>query len=222
MTTLEITNLYHAYERDDHVLIDINLSINSGEIVSILGPSGCGKTTLLRIIAGLEDQLSGTIKINGKIVGNEDFILPPEKRCIGLVVQDKALFPHLNVLDNVSFGIQKDKNKYTVAKNYLRLFEVEKLAYKFPHEISGGEQQRVALARAMAPCPEILLLDEPFSALDQNLKSQLHHETKKIFKEKGVTVLIVSHDEEEASFLSDRLIYIDKYKIKKIIINSIK
>tara|TARA_B100001094_G_scaffold332233_1_gene403438 strand:+ start:2582 stop:3250 length:669 start_codon:yes stop_codon:yes gene_type:complete len=222
MTTLEITNLYHAYERDDHVLIDINLSINSGEIVSILGPSGCGKTTLLRIIAGLEDQLSGTIKINGKIVGNEDFILPPEKRCIGLVVQDKALFPHLNVLDNVSFGIQKDKNKYTVAKNYLRLFEVEKLAYKFPHEISGGEQQRVALARAMAPCPEILLLDEPFSALDQNLKSQLHHETKKIFKEKGVTVLIVSHDEEEASFLSDRLIYMDKYKIKKIIINSIK
>ena len=222
MTTLEITNLYHAYERDDHVLIDINLSINSGEIVSILGPSGCGKTTLLRIIAGLEDQLSGTIKINEKIVGNEDFILPPEKRCIGLVVQDKALFPHLNVLDNVSFGIQKDKNKYTVAKNYLRLFEVEKLAYKFPHEISGGEQQRVALARAMAPCPEILLLDEPFSALDQNLKSQLHHETKKIFKEKGVTVLIVSHDEEEASFLSDRLIYIDKYKIKKIIINSIK
>ena len=222
MTTLEITNLYHAYERDDHVLIDINLSINSGEIVSILGPSGCGKTTLLRIIAGLEDQLSGTIKINEKIVGNEDFILPPEKRCIGLVVQDKALFPHLNVLDNVSFGIQKDKNKYTVAKNYLRLFEVEKLAYKFPHEISGGEQQRVALARAMAPCPEILLLDEPFSALDQNLKSQLHHETKKIFKEKGVTVLIVSHDEEEASFLSDRLIYMDKYKIKKIIINSIK
>tara|TARA_B110000003_G_scaffold42633_1_gene39998 strand:+ start:3454 stop:4122 length:669 start_codon:yes stop_codon:yes gene_type:complete len=222
MTTLEITNLYHAYERDDHVLIDINLSINSGEIVSILGPSGCGKTTLLRIIAGLEDQLSGTIKINGKIVGNEDFILPPEKRCIGLVVQDKALFPHLNVLDNVSFGIQKDKNKYTVAKNYLRLFEVEKLAYKFPHEISGGEQQRVALARAMAPCPEILLLDEPFSALDQNLKSQLHHETKKIFKEKGVTVLIVSHDEEEASFLSDRLIYMDKYKIKKIMINSIK
>ena len=222
MTTLEITNLYHAYERDDHVLIDINLSINSGEIVSILGPSGCGKTTLLRIIAGLEDQLSGTIKINGKIVGNEDFILPPEKRCIGLVVQDKALFPHLNILDNVSFGIQKDKNKYTVAKNYLRLFEVEKLAYKFPHEISGGEQQRVALARAMAPCPEILLLDEPFSALDQNLKSQLHHETKKIFKEKGVTVLIVSHDEEEASFLSDRLIYMDKYKIKKIIINSIK
>ena len=222
MTTLEITNLYHAYERDDHVLIDINLSINSGEIVSILGPSGCGKTTLLRIIAGLEDQLSGTIKINGKIVGNEDFILPPEKRCIGFVVQDKALFPHLNVLDNVSFGIQKDKNKYTVAKNYLRLFEVEKLAYKFPHEISGGEQQRVALARAMAPCPEILLLDEPFSALDQNLKSQLHHETKKIFKEKGVTVLIVSHDEEEASFLSDRLIYMDKYKIKKIIINSIK
>jgi iron(III) transport system ATP-binding protein len=222
MTALEITNLYYAYERNDHVLIDINLSINSGEIVSILGPSGCGKTTLLRIIAGLEDQLSGAIKINGKIVANENFILPPEKRCIGLVVQDKALFPHLNVLDNVSFGIQKDKNKYTVAKNYLGLFEVDKLAYKFPHEISGGEQQRVALARAMAPCPDILLLDEPFSALDQNLKSQLHHETKKIFKKKGVTVLIVSHDEEEACFLSDRLIYMDTFKIKKIMINSIK
>ncbi len=121
MTALKITNLYYAYERNDHVLIDINLSINSGEIVSILGPSGCGKTTLLRIIAGLEDQLSGSIKINGKIVANENFILPPEKRCIGLVVQDKALFPHLNVLDNVSFGIQKDKNKYTVAKKLSRI-----------------------------------------------------------------------------------------------------
>lgn len=220
MTALVIKNLYHAYENKNYVLKDINLSIDSGEIVSILGPSGCGKTTLLRVIAGLEDQSAGTIKINGKIVSNKKFMLPPEKRCTGLVVQDKALFPHLSVLNNVMFGIQKNKGKHTLAINYLELFKVEKLANKFPHEISGGEQQRVALARAMAPHPDILLLDEPFSALDQNLKNKLYQETKKIFKEKGLTVLIVSHDKNEAELLSDKLIYIKEGKISNLEINN--
>ena len=138
----------------------------------------------------------------------------------GLVVQDKALFPHLSVLNNVMFGIQKNKGKHTLAINYLELFKVEKLANKFPHEISGGEQQRVALARAMAPHPDILLLDEPFSALDQNLKNKLYQETKKIFKEKGLTVLIVSHDKNEAELLSDKLIYIKEGKISHLEINN--
>lgn len=213
MTILEIKNLHHTYDNENYALEDINLSINDGEIVSILGPSGCGKTTLLRVIAGLERQSKGTIKINGQIISNEKFMIPPEKRSIGLVVQDKALFPHLNVINNVIFGIQKNKEKYNLAKNYLDIFKVEELADKYPHEISGGEQQRVALARAMAPHPNILLLDEPFSALDQSLKSELHHETKKIFKEKGLTVVIVSHDKDEAKFLSDRLIYIEDGKI---------
>lgn len=213
MTILEIKNLHHTYDNENYALEDINLSINDGEIVSILGPSGCGKTTLLRVIAGLERQSKGTIKINEQIISNEKFMIPPEKRSIGLVVQDKALFPHLNVINNVIFGIQKNKEKYNLAKNYLDIFKVEELADKYPHEISGGEQQRVALARAMAPHPNILLLDEPFSALDQSLKSELHHETKKIFKEKGLTVMIVSHDKDEAKFLSDRLIYIEDGKI---------
>tara|TARA_B110000438_G_scaffold303801_1_gene367565 strand:+ start:2963 stop:3616 length:654 start_codon:yes stop_codon:yes gene_type:complete len=213
MTILEIKNLHHTYDNENYALEDINLSINDGEIVSILGPSGCGKTTLLRVIAGLERQSKGTIKINEQIISNEKFMIPPEKRSIGLVVQDKALFPHLNVINNVIFGIQKNKEKYNLAKNYLDIFKVEELAEKYPHEISGGEQQRVALARAMAPHPNILLLDEPFSALDQSLKSELHHETKKIFKEKGLTVMIVSHDKDEAKFLSDRLIYIEDGKI---------
>ena len=213
MTILEIKNLHHTYDNENYALEDINLSINDGEIVSILGPSGCGKTTLLRVIAGLERQSKGTIKINGQIISNEKFMIPPEKRSIGLVVQDKALFPHLNVINNVIFGIQKNKEKYNLAKNYLDIFKVEELADKYPHEISGGEQQRVALARAMAPHPNILLLDEPFSALDQSLKNELHHETKKIFKEKGLTVVIVSHDKDEAKFLSDRLIYIEDGKI---------
>ena len=213
MTILEIKNLHHTYDNENYALEDINLSINDGEIVSILGPSGCGKTTLLRVIAGLERQSKGTIKINEQIISNEKFMIPPEKRSIGLVVQDKALFPHLNVINNVIFGIQKNKEKYNLAKNYLDIFKVEELAEKYPHEISGGEQQRVALARAMAPHPDILLLDEPFSALDQSLKSELHHETKKIFKEKGLTVVIVSHDKDEAKFLSDRLIYIEDGKI---------
>ena len=213
MTILEIKNLHHTYDNENYALEDINLSINDGEIVSILGPSGCGKTTLLRVIAGLERQSKGTIKINEQIISNEKFMIPPEKRSIGLVVQDKALFPHLNVINNVIFGIQKNKEKYNLAKNYLDIFKVEELAEKYPHEISGGEQQRVALARAMAPHPNILLLDEPFSALDQSLKSELHHETKKIFKEEGLTVVIVSHDKDEAKFLSDRLIYIEDGKI---------
>jgi ABC-type Fe3+/spermidine/putrescine transport system ATPase subunit len=210
---LEINNLKHAFENERFVLKDINLEIHSGEIISILGPSGCGKTTLLRIIAGLEKQTGGTIKINNNIISNKRYSMPPEKRNIGLVVQERALFPHLNVLKNVTFGIQDLKERNDIALNYLKLFKIDQLKNKYPHEISGGEQQRVALARAMAPNPNILLLDEPFNALDDKLKNELHNETKKIFKDKDATVLIVSHDKEEAHFFSDRLITINNGKI---------
>lgn len=210
---LEINNLKHAFENERFVLKDINLEIHSGEIITILGPSGCGKTTLLRIIAGLEKQTGGTIKINNNIISNKRYSMPPEKRNIGLVVQERALFPHLNVLKNVTFGIQDLKERNDIALNYLKLFKIDQLKNKYPHEISGGEQQRVALARAMAPNPNILLLDEPFNALDDKLKNELHNETKKIFKDKDATVLIVSHDKEEAHFFSDRLITINNGKI---------
>jgi len=192
---LEINNLKHSYENDKILFENLNLEIDSGEIISILGPSGCGKTTLLRIIAGLETQTSGVIKINNQIISDANHFLPPEKRKIGLVVQERALFPHLSVLNNVTFGIHDQKNKQEIASDYLELFRVQSLRNKYPHEISGGEQQRVALARAMAPEPNILLLDEPF---------ELHNETKKIFKERQATVLIVSHDTEEANYFADR------------------
>lgn len=213
---IDICDLSHAYGSQASILHDINLQVQSGEIVSILGPSGCGKTTLLRIIAGLEKHTSGTVKINQRLVSSHNFSLPPEQRNIGLVVQEKALFPHLTVEKNVTFGIQAEKNKTDIAMQYLQLFKVDHLRKKYPHEISGGEQQRVALARSMAPNPTLLLLDEPFSALDEELKNELHQETKKIFKEKGLTVVIVSHDKQEAQFFSDKIFTIEDGRILQI------
>jgi len=215
-STIEICDLGHAYGGQETVLEDVNLQVHAGEIISILGPSGCGKTTLLRIIAGLEKHSKGTVKINDRIVSSQNFSLPPEQRNIGLVVQEKALFPHLTVEKNVTFGIQALKNKTEIALEFLQLFKVDHLKNKYPHEISGGEQQRVALARSMAPNPNLLLLDEPFSALDEKLKMELHKETKKIFKEKGLTVVIVSHDKQEAQFFSDRIFTIENGKALQI------
>ena len=213
---IDISDLSHAYGNQTSVLQAINLQIQAGDIISILGPSGCGKTTLLRIIAGLEKHSQGTVKINDSLVSSPNFSLPPEQRNIGLVVQEKALFPHLTVEKNVTFGIQAFKNKTDIALEYLQLFKVDHLKNKYPHEISGGEQQRVALARSMAPNPTLLLLDEPFSALDEKLKNALHKETKKIFKEKGLTVVIVSHDKQEAQFFSDKIFTIENGQILQI------
>ena len=210
---LEIQNLSHSFEKGNYILENINLIIKSGEIISILGSSGCGKTTLLRIIAGLEKQTRGTLKINDKVISDENYSTPPEKRNVGLVVQDRALFPHLTVYENVNFGIRNSSNINETPHEFLKLFKVENLHNKYPHEISGGEQQRVALARSLAPYPDILLLDEPFNALDDQLKSELHNETKKIFKERNLTVIIVSHDISEAKFFSDRLLSIDDARI---------
>ena len=213
---IDISDLSHAYGNQTSVLQAINLQIQAGDIISILGPSGCGKTTLLRIIAGLEKHSQGTVKINDCLVSSPNFSLPPEQRNIGLVVQEKALFPHLTVEKNVTFGIQALKNKTDIALEYLQLFKVDHLKNKYPHEISGGEQQRVALARSVAPNPTLLLLDEPFSALDEKLKNALHKETKKIFKEKGLTVVIVSHDKQEAQFFSDKIYTIENGQILQI------
>jgi iron(III) transport system ATP-binding protein len=213
---IDISDLSHAYGNQTSLLQAINLQIQAGEIISILGPSGCGKTTLLRIIAGLERHSQGKVKINDSLVSSPNFSLPPEQRNIGLVVQEKALFPHLTVEKNVTFGIQASKNKTDIALEYLQLFKVDHLKNKYPHEISGGEQQRVALARSMAPNPTLLLLDEPFSALDEKLKNALHKETKKIFKEKGLTVVIVSHDKQEAQFFSDKIFTIENGQIIQI------
>jgi iron(III) transport system ATP-binding protein len=212
-TILEISDLSHSYGGEIFTITDFSFSLKEGEITSIIGASGIGKTTLLRIIAGLEQPVEGEVRINEKLVSSKNFILPPEKRNLGLVVEDRALFPHLNVKKNVMFGINYIEEKESLAREYLELFKVLDLEEKFPHEISAGQQQRVAFARALITNPDILLLDEPFAALDKKLKSELHIETKKIFKEKGLSVILVTHDEEEAEYFSDRIIEFQENKI---------
>jgi len=210
---LEITNLNHAYDADTLILQDINLDISKGERVAILGPSGCGKSTLLRLIAGLEKQKTGLIKINNSEVSSENTFLPPEKRKVGLVVQEKALFPHLTVRQNICFGIRDMKDKDLIAQSLMGLLKIDSLKNKYPHEISGGEQQRVALARSMAPNPNLLMLDEPFSALDADLKNNLYEEISNLFLERNITVLLVTHDLREAEIMTTRQLKMEKGKL---------
>ena len=207
---LEISNLSHAYSKDSKSVTGINLNILSGERVSILGPSGCGKSTLLRLIAGLERPSEGEIKIKGIEVSSKEILVPPEKRNVGLVVQDKALFPHLSVYANICFGIRKNKTKDDIASELLNLFKIEDLKNKYPHEISGGEQQRVALARSLATNPDVLMLDEPFSALDKELKQNIYSEISAVFSEKKSTILLVTHDQNEAELMTERRLIMEK------------
>ena len=201
---LEVKNLSHSYTSDVLSVDNVNIEIHEGEKVSIRGPSGCGKSSLLRLIAGLEIPILGQIKLDGVIVSNKDHVLPPEKRKVGLVVQEKALFPHLTVVENICFGIKKEKNETQILKEMLELFRIQELANKYPHEISGGEQQRVAVARSMAPNPKFLMLDEPFSALDNELKNSLYVDISDIFSAKNSTILLVTHDEKEAEIMTNR------------------
>ena len=207
---LEIINLSHAYSKNENSITGINLDIQEGERVSILGPSGCGKSTLLRLIAGLEKPNQGEIKIKGIKVSSKEKLLPPEKRNVGLVVQDKALFPHLSVYANICFGIKKYKTKDDMASELLTLFKIENLKSKYPHEISGGEQQRVALARSLATNPDLLMLDEPFSALDKDLKETLYSEISLVFSERKTTILLVTQDQNEADLMTERQIKMEK------------
>ena len=206
---LELKNLSHSYDGSEISLKNISLTVNKAEKVSILGPSGSGKSTLLRLIAGLEKPYSGTITIQGKVVSDQDHLVAPERRNVGLVVQNKALFPHLTVEKNIGFGIRKNQEKTKIIADLLSLFKIEHLSNKYPHEISGGEQQRTAIARSMAPSPELLMLDEPFSALDRELKEELYAELNHIFKERQQTIILVTHDLDEAKALSDKQINLE-------------
>ena len=207
---LEIKNLSHSYGETNQVIQNINLEIEKSDRVAILGPSGCGKSTLLRLIAGLEKPNLGQIFIDGTVVSTEKFIEPPEKRKIGLVVQEKALFPHLSVYDNIGFGIKKNIDKKTITNDLLELLKIDSLKNKYPHEISGGEQQRVALARSLAPNPKLLMLDEPFSALDKDLKGVLYEEISQVFSERGSTILLVTHDSQEAEIMTKKQMKMEK------------
>jgi iron(III) transport system ATP-binding protein len=186
---------------------DVSLSIAAGEIVCLCGPSGCGKSTLLRIAAGLETLQQGEVRLGGRTAARAGYSEPPERRGVGLVFQDYALFPHLNILDNVCFGLSKQAASDRKKRAMTALEQVGMAGYAaaYPHQLSGGQQQRAALARALAPDPAVLLLDEPFSGLDARLREQVRDETLQVLKRNGAATLLVTHDSEEAMFLADRI-----------------
>ena len=205
-TVLALDGLTREYGIETAVE-DLSLTVGQGELLTLLGPSGCGKTTTLRMIAGLEEPTSGTITIDDEVVASGEEIVPPEERDVGLVFQEFALFPHLTVAENITFGIDDwdSKRQQERLKELLALVDLEEHSKKYPESLSGGQQQRVALARSLAPEPEILLLDEPFSNLDVRLRIEMRQEVRRILKEAGVTAISVTHDQEEALSISDRV-----------------
>ncbi|NQD78908.1 ABC transporter ATP-binding protein [Pseudomonas sp. CrR14] len=201
---LSLRNLGCGYG-EQRVVQNLDLHLNPGDIGCLLGPSGCGKTTTLRAIAGFEPVLEGEISLAGEVISRPGFTLAPEKRRIGMVFQDYALFPHLSVAQNVSFGIRKQTDCEQVTRELLELVKLDHLSKRHPNELSGGQQQRVALARALATDPQLLLLDEPFSNLDGELRRRLSHEVRDILKSRGTSAILVTHDQEEAFAVSDHV-----------------
>lgn len=199
----EISHTYGA----DPVLSDITIEVEAGEVLCLLGPSGSGKTTLLRIAAGIDKQSSGTVWIDKRVVSGEGVHALPEKRGIGLVFQDHALFPHLTILQNVMFGLKGQPRRMAEeqARRIISRVGLEQYVEMYPHQLSGGEQQRVALARALAPRPGILLMDEPFSGLDARLRDSVREETLGLLRDTRSTAIIVTHDPEEALRVADRI-----------------
>ena len=201
---LEVNEISVAYG-DTRIVKDVSFVLAAGTIGCLLGPSGCGKTTLLRAIAGFEPVSQGEVRLHGRLVSEPSYTVPPERRRIGMVFQDFALFPHLSVANNVGFGLRGQPKAVRRERidELLELVGLRDAARQFPHELSGGMQQRVALARAMAPRPEILLLDEPFSSMDAELREQLAREVRDVLKREGVTAILVTHDQLEAFAMAD-------------------
>ncbi|WP_059173264.1 ABC transporter ATP-binding protein [Bacillus sp. FJAT-27445] len=214
---IQIKDLNYKYKNAKEAVIkNFCLDIERGEIVSILGESGSGKSTILRLIAGLECPQDGSINICGETVCNRSCFIAPEKRGIGFVFQDYALFPHMTVAKNILFGLKKKsrKEKRERLDEMLNLVNLSDYANRYPHELSGGQQQRVALARALAPEPSLLILDEPFSNLDAGLQEKIRGELRAIIKKTGITSIFVTHDQEDAHAMADRIVYIENGKVK--------
>lgn len=208
-----------GFVRGENVILEsISFELRPREIICLVGPSGCGKTTVLRLLGGAERVSTGRITIDRKIVSDKNHFIPPERRNVGMVFQDFALFPHLSVMDNVLFGLNKIEAKAARAQaaNALQRVGLAHKAQFFPNTLSGGEQQRVALARAIAPRPSILLLDEPFSSLDQRLRDEVRTETLAVLRETRASCVIVTHDPEEALALADRVMVMRKGRIVQI------
>ena len=212
---LELNHLGHRYgERPTFGAL--SLTIASGTVCCLLGPSGCGKTTVLRCIGGFERVSEGEVRIDGQVMGSATLHLPPEQRRIGMVFQDYALFPHLTVLRNVGFGVPDRRIARERAMQLLETVGLAASADRYPHELSGGQQQRVALARALAPQPRLLLLDEPFSNLDVDLREQLAAEVRSILKASGTTAVFVTHDQNEAFAMADEIAVMNEGRIQQV------
>jgi len=243
MTTaaLEIRGLFKQFEPGSWVLENLSLAVNPGELLYLLGPSGSGKTTLLRLICGFDTPTKGQILQSGQIISRPGRAIPPERRNIGLVFQDYAIFPHLTVSGNVLFGIHppfyqrwlslvsswvsgdppppprlKQEALRTRLSELLELTGLSSMENRYPHELSGGQQQRVALARALAPDPSVILLDEPFSNLDTALRHRIRREVRSVLRQSGATSILVTHDQEEAISLADRIAVINQGKLEQI------
>ena len=193
---------------------NFSLHLRKHEFISILGPSGCGKSTLLRLIAGLEVPSAGQVFLHEKEISGKKISLPPERRKFGMIFQDFALFPHLSVEDNIAFGVTGSASeKQQRVTELLKLVSLPQLAKKMPHQISGGEQQRIAVARALAPRPRLILMDEPFSNLDYQLRQQLRSDIREILKHEGVATILVTHDQAEAITFADRVLLMHNGKL---------
>lgn len=204
---LEIESLSKSFDKGkSFALKNVSFQLKEGDVCALVGESGSGKTTLVRLIAGLETPEEGVIRLNKEVVSSIKNFVPPEKRKVGLVFQDYALFPHMTLFKNVLYGISKDKNKNERAKEVLDLVGLGEMKDRYPHQLSGGQQQRVALARALAPNPSLLILDEPFSNLDTMLRMQLRNEIFEIVKATGVTAIFVTHDTQDALAVADEIL----------------
>lgn len=211
---LSIKGVSKSYDGGKNfALRDVSFGMNRGDVSAIVGESGSGKTTLIRLIAGLERPDSGEIIFQNQLVSSIHRLVPPEKRKIGLVFQEYALFPHLTLLDNVMYGISRMKNKKERAREVLALVDLKGVEDRYPHQLSGGQQQRVALARALAPNPELLILDEPFSNLDAVLRAQLRSQVFEIVKRTGVTAIFVTHDTQDALTVADEILILREGKL---------
>ena len=212
---LQIKSLCKKYASNlPLVLSNFDLEVETGEIVALLGESGSGKTTLLRLISGLEYPTEGEILIHQNLVASETKFVSPENRQVGLVFQDYALFPHISVQKNVAYGVKGSKqDKENVCNNMLDLVGLSEFGKRFPHEISGGQQQRVALARALATQPKLLLLDEPFSNLDEGLKAKVRADLREIIKKAGITAIFVTHDTQDAMTVADKIALLNQGKL---------
>jgi iron(III) transport system ATP-binding protein len=218
---LQLQGVTKGFSQTPPAVDTVTLTLQAGELLGLLGPSGCGKTTLLRLIAGFEHPQAGTVELAGRVVAGPQVWVAPEQRSIGMVFQDFALFPHLTVAQNVAFGLRRLGKKQAAqiqerVAAAIALVGLEGLEARYPHELSGGQQQRVALARALAPRPALILLDEPLSNLDAQVRLYLREEVRKILKATGISGVFVTHDQEEALAVSDRVAIMRQGRLEQV------